>query len=443
MIEHMFDEEAFIPDWPEELVLELTDAAYAELSEPDCDDTLPAGLESLPLEVVALVLSRIDPTALSDVDRVRYLTAAERVNAAGAARTLAGVHALADSYAALDLEEMADSHAGAVLELRAALRWTRRAAESELALADDLLVRVPTVYLALCEGRIDRRRAAVFARYTAHLAVAHARQVADSLLDDAHRWTTGQLIERIRRACVEADPQSHIEQRRTAHTERRFVSWPEPDGTLSILLSGLDPVRGQAIVDRVGRIARSLNVAGEPRTADQLRADVAADLLAGFDLGPGGGVHLTVDLETLAGMVEGSGELAGYGPVAADIARQLATQLEDGSWSWAVSHPGHGSPIATGSTRRRPRADQTRSIRTAHPTCVAPGCRMPAVSCDLDHTEPWSEGGPTSPDNLAPLCRRDHSTRHRAGWRYSRRADGDHTWTSPLGTAYTTSGRDP
>ncbi|HSJ29733.1 MAG TPA: DUF222 domain-containing protein, partial [Acidimicrobiia bacterium] len=438
----MFDSEAaFVPDWPEELVLELTDAAYAELSDEEWNDSLPTGLESLPLGAIALVLSRIVPTALPDADRARYLAAAERVNAAGAARTLAGVHALADSYAALDLEEMADSHAGAVLEMRAALRWTRRAAESELALADDLIVRIPAVYRALSEGRIDRRRAAVFARYTAHLGVAHARQVVESLLQHAHRWTTGQLIERIRRACVETDPASHIEQRRTAHAARRFVSWAEPDGTLSILLSGLDPVSGQGIVDRVGRLARELKTGVEQRTADQLRADVAADLLAGVDVGPLGKVHLTVDLETLAGLMDGCGDLAGYGPVASDIARQVATDLDGGSWTWAVTRPGSGAPIATGVTRRRPIADQARAIRSTHPTCVAPGCRMPAAECDLDHTEPWHWGGPTEPGNLAPLCRHDHTTRHRTGWSYARLPDGDHRWTSPLGPTYTTTGR--
>ena len=60
---------------------------------------------------------------------------------------------------------------------------------------------------------------------------------------------------------------------------------------------------------------------------DQLRADVYLDLLLGADTnGKGGVVDIHVDLETLAGLSETPGELAGYGPVIADIARQTTNK---------------------------------------------------------------------------------------------------------------------
>jgi hypothetical protein len=62
---------------------------------------------------------------------------------------------------------------------------------------------------------------------------------------------------------------------------------------------------------------------------------------------------------------------------------------------------------------------------------VFPGCRMPAVACDLDHTIPWSESGPTESTNLAPACRHDHSTRHRIGWTYRPLPDGDYHLDQP------------
>ncbi|MEE8375472.1 MAG: HNH endonuclease signature motif containing protein [Acidimicrobiia bacterium] len=37
---------------------------------------------------------------------------------------------------------------------------------------------------------------------------------------------------------------------------------------------------------------------------------------------------------------------------------------------------------------------------------------MPATDCDLDHRNAWADGGPTTEDNLAPLCRHDHIVRH-------------------------------
>jgi len=39
--------------------------------------------------------------------------------------------------------------------------------------------------------------------------------------------------------------------------------------------------------------------------------------------------------------------------------------------------------------------------------------------------------------HLAPGCRHDHVIRHRCGWSYVRRANGEHVWTSPLGRVYT------
>ena len=53
-------------------------------------------------------------------------------------------------------------------------------------------------------------------------------------------------------------------------------------------------------------------------------------------------------------------------------------------------------------------------------TCVFPWCTRPAEACDPDHVIPYSEGGPTASDNLAPLCRRHHRLKtHHSGWGYT------------------------
>jgi hypothetical protein len=56
--------------------------------------------------------------------------------------------------------------------------------------------------------------------------------------------------------------------------------------------------------------------------------------------------------------------------------------------------------------------------------------------CDLDHREPYAVGGATDIDNLAPLCRHHHTTKHHAPWRVERLPEGDHVWVSPLGHEY-------
>jgi hypothetical protein len=116
-----------------------------------------------------------------------------------------------------------------------------------------------------------------------------------------------------------------------------------------------------------------------------------------------------VDLATLARLAEEPGDLAGFGPVVADIARKTA--LAAGSWTFTVTDPDSGEMLATGVTRRRPTAAQARRVMAEQPICTFPGCLMPARSCDLDHRIPYAEGGPTSVDHLAPVCRHDHGIR--------------------------------
>lgn len=151
---------------------------------------------------------------------------------------------------------------------------------------------------------------------------------------------------------------------------------------------------------------------------------------------------MTVDLATLAGLTESSGDLGGYGPVISDVARRVAeTSLSD-EWRFVVTDAEH-QPICSGITRRRPTAADRRAIETAFPTCTFPGCRVPSTRCDLDHITPWSDGGPTCWCNLAPLCRHDHRVRHGAGWSYRRTEAGSHEWTSPLSHRYSSEARAP
>lgn len=188
------------------------------------------------------------------------------------------------------------------------------------------------------------------------------------------------------------------------------------------------------------RIKRS----GDSRTLDQITADVFIDVLNGRrHADSAGGVVIHVDLATLVGLNDKSAELAGFEPVIADIARQVAAEQVNGEWRWIATHPDSGAVLADGTTRRRPTAAQRRHVEARHRTCVHPGCRMPAADCDLDHTVEWAEGGQTLVDNLPPACRHDHMVRHEGGWTYHQTADGRYIWTSRLGHTYITRRQPP
>jgi hypothetical protein len=183
---------------------------------------------------------------------------------------------------------------------------------------------------------------------------------------------------------------------------RRCSAEPHPDGTGALFLTGDGP-RITAAAGRIDRIARRLRRAGDSRTLEQLRADVACDLLlAGWipndptfaQLGrpPVATVNVVVSLATLLGFEAGVGQIPGWGALSACQTRKLA--LEAGSiWTRIVTDPLTGRAIeATAGTYRVPAA-MARQVNTRDGTCRAPGCEIPTERTDLDHTIEWT---PTS-----------------------------------------------
>jgi len=403
---------------------------------------LPSDLDGIePGLVLGAFLSSVDIDDLSGHDRVVVLRAHQRMASHYAAKVYEDMVSIVDAYGDLghDTRSAAD---GAAAEIRTALTLTRRAADAELGFALELEERLPRVAQALSTGSIDQRRARTLVDTTLHLPQEAARDVVDRVIDEAPDLTTGQLRARLQRLCLEVDPDDARDRYERAVEDRRVVAEPTNAGTANLLGLDLPPDRVAAATRRINALARSLRGTGEKRTMDQLRADVLLDALLGEqERGSSGGarsvIDIHVDLGTLAGLTDHPGELAGFGPVIADIARHVVDGQPDAEWRVTITDPTTADPIACGTTRRRPTSAQKRQVHTRYRTCVFPGCRMPAVDCDLDHRIPWAEGGPTTVHHLAPGCRHDHVVRHRCGWRYLRRSDGVHVWTSPLGRTYT------
>lgn len=81
-----------------------------------------------------------------------------------------------------------------------------------------------------------------------------------------------------------------------------------------------------------------------------------------------------------------------------------------------------------------PPARMAELVRLRDRACVHPWCEVDSRDCDLDHIERYDPEGPpaqTSPDNLAPLCRRHHRCKTSGRWRYRRLRDGSYLWTGP------------
>ncbi len=447
LTEHMFDilppEAATLTDLEEWDAFDVESMPARECDAFDRDpgrpEPIPPGLDEWdPGLFSAAVLSSLDRSRVSGHDLVALLIAEEHLIAYFQALQAATMAELARADVS-DPDSCARGEIAweeAASEIGAALRLTRRGAEARLYTAVQLWVDYPAVGRALARGDFDYYRARVICEGVSCLDQERATEVVDRVLERASRLTSGQLRAWIRRLVAEADPDGAAERYERTVQERRIVATEDDIGIASLSGVDLPSDRVAEARARIEAIARSLCGPGETRTLDQLRADVYLDLLCGT--GPDdrarGVVDIHIDLETLAGLIDNPAEIPGFGPVLADVGRRLA--LEHGR-QWQVTVTYQGAPVWTGVTRRRPDTALARRIRARYRRCVFPGCRMPARSCDLDHTQPWCEGGATCEHNLAPLCRHHHMLRH-STWTYRRLDDGRHQWTSPLGWTYTT-----
>ncbi|MDP3984562.1 MAG: DUF222 domain-containing protein [Acidimicrobiia bacterium] len=408
---------------------------------------IPANLDDLePGLLLSLFLDTAEDVDPSGFDRVVLLRAHQKMASYYQARVYEDMAALFELTQKEEEVSFEEAFANAEAEIGAALHLTRRAAASELALALDLTRRLPPVLQALARGDLDLRRAKVMVYGTAHLPEDTARRVVDEAIDRAAHLTSGQLYTLLRKLCIQADPEEAERRYQETVADRRVVYEASLDGTANLLGLDLPPHLAAEAIRRINHLARSLKTAGEERTMDQLRADVLLDLLNGHHRQQPSGrgtIDLQVDLTTLAGLDDHPGELAGFGPVIADIARQVTEQQQRSEWRWTLTHPQTGQVMGNGTTRRRPTSSQRRQVEARNNTCIFPGCRMPARNCDLDHRIPWAQGGPTQVDHLDPLCRHHHVVRHRCGWQHQPLPNGDHLWTSPLGHQYTRSGQPP
>ncbi|MGH3321063.1 MAG: DUF222 domain-containing protein, partial [Streptosporangiaceae bacterium] len=114
--------------------------------------------------------------------------------------------------------------------------------------------------------------------------------------------------------------------------------------------------------------------------------------------------HVTLAATTLLGLDDAPGELAGYGPIPATVARAIAA---DATWRLAFTDPATATLAGLSRRTYAPGVVLGEFIRARDVTCRFPVCRQPATRCDIDHTTAYPDGA-TEPCNLACLCRHHH-----------------------------------
>ena len=415
-------------------------------------------LHAIPGVATMARLSEIDPYSLSASDRIDYLTALDRQDGwlyALRQRAIAAVAGLQPSEGGGPLSGVDETERE---DISTALRLAPATAQSRIDIARTLVNNLPNTCSALATGEISSAHATVIARETAAAIRDGAPEsvifeIEQSAIAYAEFHTPGQVANRVRKDIAKYAPEEFEETTSRATSLRRVSCYNEVDG-MSTVVAILPAADAQIVMNsleafilRQEQLEGSIKVGDTHRTTDQKRADALSAICSHFlseiseTVTPHRRpltVNVTIDLPTLLGLAENPGQLAGYGPIPASVARELAS---DAQWKRFITEPQTGNLLDFGRESYEPPQHLKDFLIARDRTCRFPGCRRSALLSDLDHAESWESGGTTSPDNLGALCRRHHRLKTHDGWKIESFSDGSCTWTSPLGKEFFTPAR--
>jgi len=349
-----------------------------------------------------------------------------------------------------DTEEWAvDTEAAVSAEVAAALRMSQGLAASQLRYARAMRERLPKLAEVFQAGDIDQRTFATIVYRTDLITDRDVLMAVDGQLAlTVVRWpsmTRSRLAGQIDKIVAKVDADA-VRRRSERRAEREV--WFADFG------SGLSEIHGSLLSPDAHALDKRLNVlAGtvcehDPRSREQRRADALAALAAGADrLGCRCGfrdcaagkrpaatpvvIYVIAEQATIDGR---SGATASE--VCADglVSAELVAELAAGAKLVALAHPIDAAP----EPRYVPSKKLADFVRCRDLTCRWPGCDRPAFDCDIDHTVPYADGGPTHASNLKCYCRTHHLVKTFCGWRDQQLPDGTIILNSPSRKTYVT-----
>ncbi len=398
-------------------------------------------------------LISIDPKKLTSAGRIDYLAALEKQNSwltsliQQATLAIAGDEPSesANIWEGVDETERED--------VATALRLSASTAQSRIDVARVLSNHLPATCEALANGDISPSHATLIARETSE-AIKRGVSAEDLILIEnkalahAEFHTPSQVGRKMRMLIAQVSPNTFEESVAIARDTRSVRMYPESDGmaTVIALLPAEDAQTVMLAINSLIGSQSSTSVVHstgitqtDARSMEMKRADalteICGDLLARIseEYQPHRrpvSVNITMDLPTALGLAENPAELAGYGPIPATVARALSS---DGKWRRFITDPVTGNLLDYGRETYLPPQQLVDFLTARDRTCRFPSCSQPARVTDIDHAQPWEEGGTTSASNLGLLCRRHHRMKTHDGWKLTSYEDGSCLWTTPTG----------
>ena len=299
--------------------------------------------------------------------------------------------------------------------------------------AATLRERLPTLWAWFREGEVSPQNARAAAELTVELPAECWAAFDEQLLGPARTLAPARFRVRARALREKLHTIPLAERKAAAALQRRVWSEPDRDG-MGWLHAYLPNETIALVTTKVDAQAFDLfREEDESRTMAQLRADVLSDVLLGGATGtPRIALALTVPVLALLGHGDELPKLEGVGPIDLDTARRLAADAP--SFTRLLTDPVSGSVLQLDPNQYRTTAALKRWFSTRHATCDHPGCGRPVANCDLDHITAWADGGKTTIQNLAPLCRLHHGLKHQTRWQVDRPPGAElSVWASPTG----------
>jgi hypothetical protein len=317
----------------------------------------------------------------------------------------------------------------------------------ELALQAAALHARPGLEQAVIDGRVDARQTVVIADAVGAIPAAvddldlgpdapdvptMAAAAEATLIEMAARFPAYQLRRLGERILAHVAPEIAEQADEAVLRRQERLAYQARSFTLSRPVAGVVRLTGTLDTESAAIVEAALQplcrpIPGDDRAPRQRRADALVEIcqlaMRTGELPAHGGepsqVAVTVAFDPLAQALHGAA-LDNGERLCADAARRLACDAR----ILPLVLGGEGQVLDAGRSRRVAHGPLRRALAVRDRGCAFPDCDRPPRWCDAHHLVSWSDGGPTSLDNLVLLCRHHHRLLH----------DADQGWQARLGS---------